>query len=58
MVAKKIPQLESFSSEEKLILVGELWDQLAAHPESFPKAMSTFNFSKRDSLTSATIPTT
>ena len=37
MVAEKIPQLESLSSEEKLILVGELWDQLAAQPESFPK---------------------
>lgn len=37
MVAEKIPQLESLSSEEKLILVGELWNQLAAHPESFPK---------------------
>ena len=37
MVAEKIPQLNSLSSEEKLILVGELWDQLAADPESFPK---------------------
>ena len=37
MVAEKIPQLNSLSSEEKLILVGELWDQLAADPEAFPK---------------------
>jgi putative addiction module component (TIGR02574 family) len=37
MVAEKIPQLKSLSSEEKLILVGELWDQLAADPEAFPK---------------------
>ena len=22
--------------EEKLILVGELWDELAAHPDAFP----------------------
>lgn len=37
MVAEKIPQLNSLSSEEKLILVGELWDQLAANPAAFPK---------------------
>jgi len=37
MVAEKIPQLKTLSSEEKLILVGELWDQLAADPEAFPK---------------------
>jgi len=37
MVAEKIPQLNSLSSEEKLILVGELWNQLAADPEAFPK---------------------
>lgn len=37
MVAEKIPQLKSLSSEEKLILVGELWDELAADPEAFPK---------------------
>jgi putative addiction module component (TIGR02574 family) len=37
MVVEKIPQLKNLSSEEKLILVGELWDQLAANPEAFPK---------------------
>ena len=37
MVAEKIPQLQSLSSEEKLILVGELWDQLAADPAAFPQ---------------------
>ena len=37
MVAEKIPQLKTLSSEEKLILVGELWDQLAADPQAFPK---------------------
>ena len=36
MVAEKIPQLKSLSSEEKLILVGELWDQLAADPTAIP----------------------
>ncbi len=37
MVAEKFPQLQSLSSEEKLILVGELWNQLAADPAAFPK---------------------
>jgi putative addiction module component (TIGR02574 family) len=37
MVVEKIPQLKSLSSEEKLILVGELWDQLAADPKAFPE---------------------
>ena len=37
MVAETIPQLKSLSPEEKLILVGELWDQLAADPQAFPK---------------------
>jgi putative addiction module component (TIGR02574 family) len=37
MVSEKIPQLKNLSPEEKLILVGELWDQLAADPEAFPK---------------------
>jgi putative addiction module component (TIGR02574 family) len=36
MIAEKIPQLKDLSTEEKLILVGELWDDLAAHPEAFP----------------------
>lgn len=34
---ERIPQLKSLSSEEKLILVGELWDQLASDPTAFPK---------------------
>ena len=37
MVAEKIPQLKDLSSEEKLILVGELWDQLAEDPKAFPR---------------------
>lgn len=36
MIAEKIPELKSLSSEEKLILVGELWDELAAQPDAFP----------------------
>ena len=36
VIAEKIPQLQSLSSEDKLILVGELWEQLAAKPRAFP----------------------
>jgi putative addiction module component (TIGR02574 family) len=28
--------LKALSLDEKLILVGELWEELAAHPDSFP----------------------
>ena len=36
MIVEKIPELKSLSPEEKLILVGELWDELAAQPAAFP----------------------
>ena len=36
MIAERIPALKSLSSEEKLILVGELWDELASDPQAFP----------------------
>ena len=36
MIAERIPELKSLSPEEKLILVGELWDEIAAHPNAFP----------------------
>ena len=36
MIAEKIPQLKDLSVEEKLVLVTELWDDLASHPEAFP----------------------
>jgi putative addiction module component (TIGR02574 family) len=36
MIAEKIPALKALSTEEKLILVGELWDELAAQPDAFP----------------------
>ncbi len=32
MIVERIPELETLSTEEKLILVGELWDQLSADP--------------------------
>jgi putative addiction module component (TIGR02574 family) len=37
VIAERIPELKKLSSEEKLILIGELWDELAAKPESFPR---------------------
>ena len=36
MIAEKIPALKMLSPEEKLILVGELWEELATTPEAFP----------------------
>ena len=36
MIAGRIPELKSLSADEKLMLVGELWDELAAHPDAFP----------------------
>ena len=36
MIVEKIPALEALSDEEKLILVGELWNQLAERPEALP----------------------
>jgi putative addiction module component (TIGR02574 family) len=36
MIAEKIPELKTLSTEEKLVLVGELWDELAAHPDALP----------------------
>jgi len=36
MIAEKIPELETLSPEEKLVLVGELWDELATHPDTLP----------------------
>jgi len=35
-IVEKIPELKSLSPEEKLILVGELWEELAARPDAFP----------------------
>ena len=36
MIAEKIPQLKQLSMDEKLILIGELWEELAAEPDAFP----------------------
>jgi putative addiction module component (TIGR02574 family) len=36
MIADKIPELKALSLDEKLILAGELWDEVAAHPDALP----------------------
>ena len=36
MILEKIPAVKSLSSAEKLLLVTELWDDLAAHPADVP----------------------
>ena len=36
MIAERIPDLKALSLDEKLIPVGELWDELTAHPDAFP----------------------
>ena len=46
MIAEKIPELKSLSLEEKLILVGELWDELAAQPDAFPPRQDHINLLK------------
>jgi putative addiction module component (TIGR02574 family) len=36
MIAERIPELRKLSLEEKLILVEELWKEIAQSPESLP----------------------
>ncbi len=36
MITERIPELQNLTAEEQLILVGELWDALAANPDAFP----------------------
>lgn len=36
MIHEAIPQLDEFSLAEKLLLVEELWDDIAAHPADVP----------------------
>ena len=36
MILEKIPAVISLSATEKLLLVSELWDDLAAHPTEVP----------------------
>jgi len=36
MILEKIPQVQQLTAEEKLLLVGELWDDLASHPTEVP----------------------
>jgi putative addiction module component (TIGR02574 family) len=36
MIMEKIPAVAGLSATEKLLLVTELWDDLALHPEEIP----------------------
>ncbi|MDB6138415.1 MAG: hypothetical protein JWO94_1487 [Verrucomicrobiaceae bacterium] len=36
MILDTIPALNEMTAAEKLLLVGELWDDLAAHPTEVP----------------------
>ncbi|PZR71996.1 MAG: addiction module protein [Chthoniobacterales bacterium] len=36
MILEQHPDLQRLSPSEKLLLVGELWDDLAAHPADVP----------------------
>jgi putative addiction module component (TIGR02574 family) len=36
MIMERIPALAGLTTAEKFILVSELWDDIAAHPERIP----------------------
>jgi putative addiction module component (TIGR02574 family) len=36
MIAERIPELKNLTPAEKLILVGEIWEDLVAQPDAFP----------------------
>jgi len=36
MIIEKLPQINGLSSSEKLLLVGELWNDLASRPSEIP----------------------
>ncbi len=36
MILETIPDVNRLTAAEKLLLVGELWDDLAAHPTEIP----------------------
>ena len=38
MILEQYPELQRLSPADKLALVSELWDDLAAHPEDVPVA--------------------
>ena len=38
MILERHPELQRLSPADKLALVSELWDDLAAHPENVPVA--------------------
>jgi putative addiction module component (TIGR02574 family) len=36
MILERIPDVQKLTAPEKLLLVGEIWDDLAAHPSEVP----------------------
>lgn len=36
MILERMPEVQQLTASEKLLLVGELWDDLAAHPSEVP----------------------
>jgi putative addiction module component (TIGR02574 family) len=36
MILETLPQVSNLSLQQKFLLVTELWDELAAHPEKLP----------------------
>ena len=36
MIIERMPEVQKLTSSEKLLLVSELWDDLAAHPPEVP----------------------
>lgn len=41
MILETIPELKRLTAAEKLLLVGELWDELASHPAEVPVSQET-----------------
>jgi putative addiction module component (TIGR02574 family) len=36
MITERIPELKALTPDEKLMLAGELWEELASDPSAFP----------------------
>ena len=41
MITERIPQIEKLNSEEKLLLISELWEDLSRSPEQIPVSKET-----------------
>lgn len=43
MITEKIPQISGLNSNEKLLLINELWEDLSRNPEAIPTSEATLN---------------